>query len=554
VEIIHSDITHKFQEAMQAAGIGIDEAPIADGVLHRFKVEGDKNGSHNGWYVLHGDNNPKGCFGSWKLNVDETWSLKQFTEYTPHEREEWGKQLAKVKEERKKAKAFEHEQARNEAKRLWNNAQPEIGGHKYLRDKHVNAHSIKTNGQQLVIPLRDTCGVIHSLQYINPNGSKKFLTGGAIKGHYYAIGVPENTLVIVEGYSTGASIHEATGYAVAVAFNAGNLQSVAKALHEKLPNIALIIAGDDDQWTEGNPGKRCATEAANAVNGKLVIPTFTNTESNPTDFNDLHQLESLEIVKQQIENAAYVENERQETIDPMTAADNTVKKLAALPVVEYEQIRKKEAKLLNIRVSTLDDEVEAARKNISKQDSENSIISEIDPWPHKVDGNQLLAEIQNTFTRYSIIPDGAEVALPLWVLGTYVFNLFRIFPMIGLVSPEKRCGKSTVLTLLKALCCKSILASNISAAAIYRVIEAWQPTLLIDEADTFLKDNDEMRGIINSGHTKDTAYVIRTEGDNYEPKKYSTWSPKAIAMIGDMPDTNKDRSLVITMRRRKSGE
>ena len=132
---------------------------------------------------------------------------------------------------------------------------------------------------------------------------------------------------------------------------------------------------------------------------------------------------------------------------------------------------------------------------------------------------------------------GAEVALPLWVLGTYVFNLFRIFPMIGLVSPEKRCGKSTVLTLLKALCCKSILASNISTAAIYRVIEAWQPTLLIDEADTFLKDNDEMRGIINSGHTKDTAYVIRTEGDNYEPKKFSTWAPKAIAMIGDMPDT-----------------
>jgi len=247
VEIIHTDISKEFQDAMRNSGVVIESEPIADGVLHRFKVKGDKNGSNNGWYVLYSDNNPKGCFGSWKLGTNETWSLKKFTEYTSQERVEWKQQQAKAQQERQEAKALEHEKARNEAKRIWNNAQPETGEHKYLRDKGVKPYSIKTNRHQLVVPLRDTCGIIHSLQFISPDGNKKFLMGGAIKGYYNAIGVPENTLVIVEGYSTGASIHEATGYAVAVAFNAGNLQSVAKALHEKLPNITLIIASDNDQ-------------------------------------------------------------------------------------------------------------------------------------------------------------------------------------------------------------------------------------------------------------------------------------------------------------------
>ena len=126
--------------------------------------------------------------------------------------------------------------------------------------------------------------------------------------------------------------------------------------------------------------------------------------------------------------------------------------------------------------------------------------------------------------------------------------------MIGLTSPEKRCGKSTALALLKALTNKSVLASNISPAAIYRITELCRPTLLIDEADSFLKDNDELRGVVNSGHSKDTAFVIKCDGEQNEPKKFSTWTPKALAMIGDLPDTIKDRSIVISMRRRLPGE
>jgi len=232
-----------------------------------------------------------------------------------------------------------------------------------------------------------------------------------------------------------------------------------------------------------------------------------------------------------------------------------VEELAQLSILEYEQVRKKEAKALSIREFALDKEVNKERKRIEQEElDDNSIVSDVDEWPEAIQGDQLLTELESIYKQYAILPDGACVSLSLWSLGTYCFDAFRIYPMIGITSPEKRCGKSTVMSLLQALTNKSLLSSNISPAAIYRVAELCKPTLLIDEADTFFKDNDELRGIINSGHTRDTAFVVRIEGDNLQPKRFSTWTPKALAMIGDLPDTNKDRSIVISMRRKMSGE
>jgi len=361
-------------------------------------------------------------------------------------------------------------------------------------------------------------------------------------------------MVIAEGYSTAATIHQATGHATAVSFNAGNILPVAKALRERFPDIEIIIAGDNDTQTEGNPGKSKATEAAKAVNGRVIIPEFINTENNPTDFNDLAALEGLERVKELIDPAQAIE-ELQETLTASQVMIQKVNELAQLSTLEYEQVRKKEAKSLGIRESALDKEVNKERKRIEQEElDDNSIVSNVDEWPEVIQGDQLLSELESVYKRYAILPYGAAVALSLWTLGTYCFDAFRIYPMIGLSSPEKRCGKSTVMSLLQALTNKSLLSSNISPAAIYRVAEKWKPTLLIDEADTFFKDNDELRGIINSGHTRDTAFVVRIEGDNLQPKRFSTWTPKAIAMIGDLPDTNKDRSIVILMRRKMAGE
>lgn len=140
------------------------------------------------------------------------------------------------------------------------------------------------------------------------------------------------------------------------------------------------------------------------------------------------------------------------------------------------------------------------------------------------------------------------------MLLTYCFDAFRILPILGVVSPEKRCGKTSLLEVLQGLCNKALLASNVSPPAVFRTIEKYQPTLLIDEADSFLKDNEELRGVLNSGHTRMAAYVIRVQGDDHEPVRFSTWAPKAVAMIGDLPGTLQDRSVMVKLRRKAPGE
>ncbi len=310
------EISARFKEAMLNAGIGIEEEPIADGVLHRFDVIGDRKGSKNGWYVLYSDEFPGGAFGSWKQDINQAWSLKNDSEFTEQERADWKRRIEKAKKEQQKVRALAHKEARADASHIWEDAKPETGEHQYLKTKEVKAYGIRTNGHQLIIPLRDTEGIIRSLQFIYSDGKKRFLSGGTISGHYFGIGELNTKLVIVEGYSTGASIHKATGIAVAVAFNCGNLLPVAKALHAKHPEIEITIAGDNDQWTENNPGQSKAMEAAKATKSKVVIPDFKNIETKPTDFNDLFNLEGSETVKMQIDNAALVNDVKSNWPDP----------------------------------------------------------------------------------------------------------------------------------------------------------------------------------------------------------------------------------------------
>lgn len=158
--------------------------------------------------------------------------------------------------------------------------------------------------ESLVLPIRDTAGATHSLQIIGADGGKRYLTGGRIRGCYFGVGKPDEVLCIAEGFATGASIHEAKGYAVAVAFDAGNLQPAAKALREKFPDLRLILCADDDCRTEGNPGITKAKEAAQAVGRLLALPDFgPDRPEGATDFNDLHQMQGLEAVARCIDAA-----------------------------------------------------------------------------------------------------------------------------------------------------------------------------------------------------------------------------------------------------------
>jgi putative DNA primase/helicase len=181
-------------------------------------------------------------------------------------------------------------------------------------------------------------------------------------------------------------------------------------------------------------------------------------------------------------------------------------------------------------------------------------IPEVEPWSEPVDGTQLLQAVCDTFARFIVLPDGAGEALALWVLYSYVSDAFFVSPRLALNSPVKRCGKTNTMSILATLVCRPLPVSNISAASVFRTIDKFKPTLLMDEAETFLRDNEELRGILNSGHTKPTAFVVRLVGDGFEPTQFLTFAPIVFALIGKLPDTLEDRSIAIPLRRRAPNE
>src|SRR4051794_5129557 len=197
-------------------------------------------------------------------------------------------------------------------------------------------------------------------------------------------------------------------------------------------------------------------------------------------------------------------------------------------------------------------------------------IEEVEPWPELVDGNILLDEMVAVIARYVVLPPwGAETAA-LWVLHTYAFQLRDVSTYLGVESPEKRCGKTTLLGVLSELSNRAVALANISSPAVFRAIEEKQPTLLIDGADTFLQGNDQLRGILNSGYTRKTAFVVRVAarrrvdgsslivdgkvGKESQLPRFSCWCPKVMAAIGHLPETLADRCIVIRMQRKTPGQ
>jgi len=248
---------------------------IADGQLHRYRVDGDKSGSLNGWYVLHLEAQPFGAFGSWKTGQSETWTAIERARLTDAERQALRERMVAARAARDAEQAKIHADARERAAKLWARSAPPGNDHNYLVRKGVRAYGIRQLRSQLVIPLRDVNGDLHSLQFIGADGRKTLLTGGRKRGCYHAIGRPERALCVCEGYATGATIHMATGHATAVAFDAGNLEPVARALRGKFPRLPMLICADNDTGTPGNPGLTAANAAALAVGAAVAVPTFT---------------------------------------------------------------------------------------------------------------------------------------------------------------------------------------------------------------------------------------------------------------------------------------
>lgn len=242
---------------------------------------------------------------------------------------------------------------------------------------------------------------------------------------------------------------------------------------------------------------------------------------------------------------------KQATKQPPETDEQLLDRLASLSDLDYERVREAEAEKLGVRVSMLDKMVKAQRL----QGDDVSVVEALEPWSEPVKLLAVLEAIEANIQKHAVLPTGGSTALTLWTAGAYVMDEFRIFPKLIIHSPEKRCGKSTVLDLVESFSPRAIFASSISPAALYRVIEAYQPTLIIDEADTFVAGrNDEMVGIINSGHAKNRAFVIRSEGDNHTPTKFSTWAPMVLASIKALQGTIMDRGVCVELRRKMTHE
>lgn len=291
-------------EAMTRAGCAPhDPGVIAfDAVRHRFQVEGDQPGSRNGWFVLHEDGIPAGAFGSWKTGCSKTWRSEEPDERTEAERRQQQRPFADAQARRREEDRARHAQARARAETLWERSHRWVEArHPYLLKKRVPAIGLRQIGNSLVAPVRDVDGVLHSLEFIQPNGEKRFLKDGALEGHCHVLGTLQgaDTLLLCEGYATGASLHRASGRPVVVCFHAGNLLPVALRVRRRCLSASLVFAADEDRYTKDNPGRTQAEHAARAVHGSVILPDFEGLDlrARPTDFNDLAILGGLPRLK-----------------------------------------------------------------------------------------------------------------------------------------------------------------------------------------------------------------------------------------------------------------
>lgn len=294
-----------FRKAIEAAGLTPPDHIIPDGKLHRFSSNGTLKGKP-GWYTFFNDAIPAGAYGCWRTGISETWCSRDPNAMSVADRAAHQTRLEVIRKQRDNDEREQQAEAAKLAAQLWKRTIPAPVDHGYLSKKHVQAYGIRQYVAEefdrhplastlfrwagsLAVPLRDVDGKLWSLELINDRGDKHFLAGGRKRGNFHLLGTINDVVYITEGYATGATVHEATGLTVAVAFDAGNLLPVAHALRTKHPDIKIIICGDHD---ESGVGQRKAQEAAEAVGGVVAIP-----EQHGMDWNDVHVKYGLDAVE-----------------------------------------------------------------------------------------------------------------------------------------------------------------------------------------------------------------------------------------------------------------
>lgn len=306
-----TDTTAAFIDEMRKFGCApADPSEILDDdKRRRYQLDGDKRGVKNASYQLktEPDGFAVGWFQSFKEGETHKWHSKANRKATDAERKEWQERLKAAKAEREKAEKEAQDKAANEAQAVWKQASAE-GSNAYLEKKGHKLHGARMHDGKVVIPIYGAGGIV-GMQTIDGTGFKKFNEGLAMKGGYFPIADKnddKSTMLICEGWATGAALRDATGMPVVVAFNAGNLKPVAQMLAKKYPETRFVIAADNDQWTTNqkdepwNVGIEKAHQAAVAIGGATVVAPDV-PEDDPdkrTDWDDVYRTDGPEVVKQ----------------------------------------------------------------------------------------------------------------------------------------------------------------------------------------------------------------------------------------------------------------
>jgi hypothetical protein len=249
-----------------------------------------------------------------------------------------------------------------------------------------------------------------------------------------------------------------------------------------------------------------------------------------------------------------------ESPDPAkkAAADAGEKKLidelARLSALEYDKQRDRAAKNLGVRKSSLDKEVEGRRAALAAE-TESAPLDPwwaVEPWPEPVDGDALILAIMRRIQRHAVLTPDQALTVALWIMMAWAHSGAAIYsPILMVTSAEANSGKTTLLGLVGFLVPRSLSSVGVSEAALYRSIERWNPTIIADEFDTLLADNEPLRAVINSGWTRGSG-VLRCVGDEKTPHRFPTFCPKVIGLKGrKLPDTTLSRAIIIELKRKK---
>lgn len=302
-------------EQLRAFGLVVEHLQLGgppNGKAHRVAHVDDKKGKKSGWYIAHlvrlhdGREAVVGAYGRFvgAENFREKFELPEKAKLNDFDRHRIKLEQKRAGEAADAAREEAAQEAAARANQIWPKL-PSCSDTPYLTRKGVSSYGLGRGSDGVaVVPMRNIAGALVGLQFIQADGTKRFLRGQRTQGAFHLIGTlsVDRPLVLCEGYATAASIHMATTWPVVVCFDSGNLGHVAPALRQKYPDVQFIVAGDDDHEKKENAGRKYAPAAAERVRGAVVFPQFKKP-SGKTDFNDLHAAEGLDAVAAQLQKA-----------------------------------------------------------------------------------------------------------------------------------------------------------------------------------------------------------------------------------------------------------